>query len=255
MVVSIDRTNGTALHTVLVGSTPTDLEIDAAGTFIYTGHSDSYAVAQIDAASLTFVKFIPTPQDSYDIVPIGSDRIASIDEDQSNQPAVLDIASGAVVSSLAWWDNVSEGALFASTDGKSLFIGEAGSTGSNIFLFDVSGEAFEIVTTSRYGASGYNAPFRSVVGTPDGSIIYYAGYCLDGTNLRTTRYAQTDRILSVTPDGKLAISETKVYRVSDGAALATFPAACPIQAVAPDSSAVYCAGTTGITIHIVAGLQ
>jgi hypothetical protein len=253
-VVSIDRTTGAALRTVVVGSTPTDLEIDAAGTFIYTGHFDTYGFAQIDAESFTFVKIIPSPQDSYDIAPLGGNRMVSIDMDQWNVPAIIDIGTGSV-RSLAG-PGPSEGALFATTDGKALFIGESAVGGSEIRRYDVSGGEFVSGTSSYSGAgSGFGAPERRVVGTPDGTSIYYAGYCLDGTNLQTKRYKQTDGILSVTPNGKLAISATKVYRVSDGTALATLPADCPVQAVSPDSSTVYCAGTGGISNASLAGLQ
>jgi hypothetical protein len=257
MVVSIDSGTGTALRTVVVGSTPTDLEVDTSGTFIYTGHSDTYAIAQIDAASFSFVKFIPSPQDSYDIAPLGNNRIATVDEDQWTTPALVDMNSGTVTDMLkAPFNNVSEGALFATADGKSIFVGESGSTACNITRYDVSGGKFTSVTSSYPGgAQGFNSPARSVVGTPDGTSIYYAGYCLDGTNLLAKRYAQTDQIVSVTPSGALAVSSTKVYRVADGAALATLPSACPVQAVSPDSSTLYCSGSTGITTFDLRGLN
>jgi hypothetical protein len=251
-VVSIDRATGTALRTVVVGSTPTDLEIDPSGAFIYTGHWDTYAIAQIDAASFSFVKFIASPRASFDIAPLGSSRIASLDSDVWTMPALMDVASGALLDTLPWPTKIMQGALFGTADGNAVFTGESQVSGSHITRYDVSGGEFVAGTT---GDSGANVPARRVVGTPDGTSIYYGGHCLDGTNLQTRRYAQTDGILSVTPNGKLAISETKVYRVSDGAELATLPAACPIQAVSPDSSAVYCSGTGGISSFSLAGLQ
>jgi hypothetical protein len=77
---------------------------------------------------------------------------------------------------------------------------------------------------------------------------------LDGTNLTVQRYAQTDRILSVAPNGALAVSSAKVYRVSNGTVLATLPSACPVQAVSPDSGTLYCSGSSGITTFSLAGL-
>jgi hypothetical protein len=94
-----------------------------------------------------------------------------------------------------------------------------------------------------------------VVGTPDGTSIYYAGYCLDGTNLLVQRYPLADQIISVTPSGALAISSTKVYRVADGTALATLPSTCSVQAVSPDSSTLYCAKSDGIVTFSLGGLQ
>lgn len=129
-------------------------------------------------------------------------------------------------------------------------------TGSEIIRYDVSGGKLKSVTFSYTpGGYGYSSPARSVVGAPDGTSIYYAGYCLDGTNLTVQRYAQTDQIISVTPSGTLAISSTKVHRVADGTALATLPSTCSVQAVSPDSKTLYCAGTSGITTFSLAGLQ
>ena len=149
-----------------------------------------------------------------------------------------------------------EGALFATADGNSLFVGESNLSASNIIRYDVSGGKLNSVTSSYPGgAQGFPSPARSVVGTPAGTSIYYAGYCLDGTNLLAKRYAQSDQIISVTPSGALAVSSTKVYRVADGTALATLPSACSVQAVSPDSGTLYCSGGSGITTFSLAGLQ
>jgi hypothetical protein len=255
MVISIDRDTGAALRSVLVGSTPTDFEIDGPGGYIYVGHSDTYAIAQIDAESVSFIKFIPSPQDSYDIAVLANNRLATNSQDQWTFPAIVDVASGAVLDQLYATTDPFEGALLATADGKALFIGESGGTGSNIIRYDVSGGKLTSVTSSYTpGGYGYSSPARSVVGTPDGTSVYYAGYCLDGTNLTVQRYAQTDRILSVAPNGALAVSSAKVYRVSNGTVLATLPSACPVQAVSPDSGTLYCSGSSGITTFSLAGL-
>ena len=86
-----------------------------------------------------------------------------------------------------------------------------------------------------------------MVATPDGTSVYYASYCLNGTNLVELRYPQTDTIVSITPNSVLAISATKVYQVSDGTALATLPASCRAQAISPDSATLYCVSASGIT--------
>jgi len=256
MVVSVDPATGSPMRTVLVGSTPTDLEIDASGTFIYTGHSDTYAIAQIDAASLSFVKFIPSPQDSYDIAVLANNRVATNSQDQWTFPAIVDVASGAVLDQMYATTDPYEGALFATADGNTLFIGESALSTCNITRYDVSGGQLKRVTSSDPGgAGGLPAAARRVVGTPDGTSVFYDGLCLNGNNLLEQRYVQTDPILSVSPNGVLAVSSTKVYRVADGTALATMPSACPVQAVSPDSKTLYCSGSSGITTFSLAGLQ
>ena len=78
--------------------------------------------------------------------------------------------------------------------------------------------------------------------------------CLNGNNLLEQRYVQTDPIFSASPNGALGISSTKVYRVADGTALATLPSSCPVQAISPDSSTLYCASASGIVTFSLAGL-
>jgi len=256
VVVSIDSQTGTPLRTVVVASTPTDLEIDASGTFIYTGHSDTFGVAQIDAASFTFVKLIPSPQESYDIAVLANNRIATNSQDQWTFPAIVDVASGAVLDQMYATTDPYEGAFFATADGNTLFIGESALSTCNITRYDVSGGKLKSVTSSDPGgAGGLPAAARRVVGTPDGTSVFYDGLCLNGNNLLEHRYVQTDPILSVSPNGGLAVSSSKVYRVADGTALATLPSACPVQAVGPDSKMLYCAGTSGITTFSLVGLQ
>jgi hypothetical protein len=149
-----------------------------------------------------------------------------------------------------------EPALFATADGNTLFIGESGLTTCNITRYDVSGGKLKNVTTSDPGgAGGLVSPARRVVGTPDGTSIFYGGFCLNGNNLLEQRYVQTDPILSVSPNGALGISSTKVYRVGDGMVLATLPSTCSVQAVSPDSGTLYCSGSSGITTFSLAGLQ
>ena len=96
---------------------------------------------------------------------------------------------------------------------------------------------------------------NSAIGTPDGTSVFYDGLCLNGNNLLEQRYVQTDPILSVSPNGALGVSSTKVYRVADGTALAPLPSACPVQAVSPDSGALYCSGSSGISTFSLAGLK
>jgi hypothetical protein len=53
------------------------------------------------------------------------------------------------------------------------------------------------------------------------------------------RYIESDAIRAVTPDGRLAISSSSVYRVSDGALLGTLPVSSAVQAVSPDGAVLY----------------
>ena len=99
-------------------------------------------------------------------------------------PALVNLSNGAVIASIPSYQKMFEHAFFATADGNTLFIGEFGITTGNITRYDVSGGKLKSVTTSDPGgAGGLDSPARRVVGTPDGTSIFYGGFNLNGNNL------------------------------------------------------------------------
>lgn len=246
VVVSIDSVSGATLRSLAIEVGARDMVFDAASGCMFVAHS-GMEIEQIDAATLSRVRFIYTPGDNYQLAVLGNGRIASITFDQWTTASIIEIGTGAVDSS---WPQIWEGALSATADGNTLFVGGS-DTPDKLARFDVS-------TGKMMGYSGGNAiasPSRGVLATPDGTSVYYGGYCLNGTSLTEVRYPQTDRIISITPNGALAVSSTTVYRVSDGVVLSTLPIGCSVQAISADSGTLYC--YTGSTINPVtlAGLH
>jgi len=108
----------------------------------------------------------------------------------------------------------------------------------------------EALEPEQAGASA-----RTLLATPDGTSVFYAGQCLNGTDLTQIRYPQPDRILSVAPNSLLAASSSRVYRVSDGTPLATVPGPCPVQTFSRDSGTLYCADAGFLTSLDVRALK
>ncbi|HXU61786.1 MAG TPA: hypothetical protein VN962_08810 [Polyangia bacterium] len=238
VVVEIDPATGTALRQVLVGSGPTDLEIDPTGTFLYVGHTGTQGLAQLDAESLTFKRFMTTRYVDFDVAPVGADRIAVMDAWEWTTPSLIDVATGTVLDSK--YGGRFEGQLAATSDGKALFVADnPGITSPVIVRYDVSAGTLRQVSISN-STLHTGASVRTLLATPDGTSVFYAGQCLNGTDLTQIRYPQPDRILSVAPNSLLAASSSRVYRVSDGTPLATVPGPCPVQAFSRDSGTLYC---------------
>src|SRR5450631_183768 len=244
VVVSIDRSTGTALRSVVVGSSPSDLAIDPSGTYLYVGHSETMALAQIDAKTLTFLQYITTPRVDYDIAPLGSARIATIDYDQWTTPTLIDVATGKVLDSVHW--GAYTGSLAATADGNTLFVG---GMSEPITRYDVSGGKLRQVAQSSadIGTS-------SLVATPDGSSVFAANRSVDGTSL-TVRYALPDKVLSITPSGALGVTASGVFRVSDGTQVLSLSTGCSVQAVDPTGSTLYCAQGGGMVTVDLRGIQ
>jgi DNA-binding beta-propeller fold protein YncE len=253
VVVEIDPATGTALRQVLVGSGPTDLEIDPTGTFLYAGHTGTQGLAQIDADSLTFKRFIPTRYVDFDVAPLGVDRIAVIDAWEWTTPSLIDIATGTVLASN--FEGRYEGALAATSDGKTLFVADNPGASPAIVRYDVSAGKLQQVSKSSSTLPALSVSVRTLLATPDGTSVFYAGQCLNGTDLTQIRYAQPDRILSIAPNSLLAASSSRVYRVSDGTPLATVPGPCPVQAFSRDSGTLYCTDAGFLTSLDVRALK
>jgi hypothetical protein len=97
--------------------------------------------------------------------------------------------------------------------------------------------------------TGFPNPARTVQCAADGSFVFYGGYSVEGTGLATLNYTHADSILTVTPDDRLAISETKVYRASDGKLLGSLAVTGTSQAASADSKKLYI--VTGGTLHTI----
>jgi DNA-binding beta-propeller fold protein YncE len=237
-VVAIDTTSGLATGAIIVGSQPSDLTVSASGSTLWVAHEAMLALGKIDLASWQLSGFVQVPIDSWDVEAIGDAWVAAIDFDQWTSPTLVDATTGAVTDSK--YGIVYAGALAAAADGKSLFVGESGITGGNVFRYDVSsGKLVQTARSSYDNGYGFPDPARAIQSAADGSFVFYAGYSIEGTGLATLNYLQPDTILTVTHDGRLAISATKVYRASDGMLLGTLPVAGTSQAATPDGKSLY----------------
>lgn len=234
LVVAIDADTLVAVGAVVVGSRPSDLALSIAGDVLWVGHRETQGLARIDLATFTFGRFVPTARTTFDVEALSSGRVAVIDDDLDHGTtlAIVDGATGAELSSAQPYG----AALSATADGRWLFAGESGAADARLIRYDVSAGTLVAAASSP---PRNPAPARAVVALPDGSGVYYARALIDGANLATERYAQADLIRTVTPDGRLALSATRAYRVSDGAVRGTLPATGDVQAVSPDGKLLY----------------
>ena len=246
-VVAIDTTSGLATGAIIVGSQPSDLTVSASGATLWVGHEAALELAKIDLASWQLSGFVQVPIDSFDIEALGNAQVAAINL-QGDSPTLVDATTGAVTDSAQLL--LMGGALAATADGKSLFVGESGTTSGNVFRYDVSsGMLVQTARSNPSNLTGFDTPARSVQCAADGSFVFYGGYAVEGTGLATLDYTQADTILTVTPDDRLAISETKVYRASDGKLLGSLAVTGASQAASADSKKLYI--VTGGTLHTI----
>jgi DNA-binding beta-propeller fold protein YncE len=244
VVVSIDSANHTALRSVMVGSSPTDLVIDPSGTYLYVGHLETLGLAQIDVETLGFLQYITTPRLDYDIAPLGSTRIATIDADQWTSPTLIDVSTGKVLDSVHW--GAYTGSVAATADGNTLFVGDMLGP---LTRYDVSDGKFREVASTADDTGGGN-----LIATPDGSSVFCDSGCFDGTTL-AFRYHPTDKVRSITPNSALAITANSVFHVSDGTKALSLSTGCSTQALDSTGETLYCAQAGGIVTVDLRGIR
>ncbi len=249
-VIAIDAATLAPIREIRVNSTPTDLDIDPAGTSLFVGHLDVLGLARIDLASLTFDRYVVSPRDSFRLAALGADRVVTNDDDQWTIASLTDTATGAVLAQAGSY----EGALSTTADRTALFLGDSGLSGSTIHRLSTTGDQLVEVSRSNFDDYyGFPYPSRIATALPDGSGVYYAGYLLDGHDLTVLRYPIAEQILAVTPDGRRALSATSVYDVATGARLGALPATATTLAVSPDGSTAFLAAAGSITAADLSG--
>jgi hypothetical protein len=231
-VVVIDAATLQPTRAILVGSTPTDLDVDDTGATLFVGQLDVQGFARIDLDTLTFGGFVVARRDTYRLASVGNGRVVTINNDQWTTPSLLDASSGAVLSEIRL---VYEAAVSATRDRATVFIGESGSSGSIVARYAVSSGQFVAI---GHTAAFYFAP-RTITALPDGSGAFYAGYLLDGSDLSVERYQTPEAIVAVTGDGRLALSLVHVFDVATGAIRGSLPAGTSALAVDPAGTTAY----------------
>jgi len=228
-IVVIDGTSLQPVRELRVGTAPSDLSLD--GDELDVGHGDQQVIARIDVAQRTVAAMVATPRLPYEIEPAGTKRVITIDSNYDGAPTIVDLAARTFAPTT---QDVSFGALSVSADRSTLFVGE--SQGSTVYKFSIGSVHLSLLSATTPAMTGGNV--RRIVTTPSGATVFYDDNALDGTALPATRYRTAEPVLDVSPDGRVAITQTSVLDVATGAVLGALPVTGPF-AISPDSQTLY----------------
>ncbi len=247
LVVFISDSSLSPTLQISVGTNPSDISVDPTGSALYVGNSNVTGIVRISPVTGTF-QTLSSPRIAFMVRAMASGTVASIDNPfpQYTSLTVQDGTSGAVLAGVG---SFYQGAIDTTADGSSVFVGESAVEGGNIWRYALSGGTLVEVTNSFAYNNGFGFPYadRVVTALSDGSAVFYAGYLMNGTDLSQSIYTLADLILTTTPDKRLAISASTVYAVSSGAVLGSLPFTSSVQAVSPDSTTLYLAGSGSIS--------
>jgi DNA-binding beta-propeller fold protein YncE len=230
----INLTQNTLEKTIFVGSAPTDLDINIAGTELFVANSGSTEIAVVDLATQTKSRSLlvdvtvgggrgnPTQ-----VVCTAGDTLVFGGLEQYNLKLV-NANTGANITTVS--ASYSQAGLLASPDGTRVY-----ATTYYLTRFDIVGATMrQVDATTDFGSS-----ITSVVGSRDGAYLFYGNRKILATNLKSLLGTFPEIILAANKDGTVAVGATRIYDGTTFAAKVTLPLSTTVMAMTSDDKTLY----------------
>lgn len=235
-LVVLDRATLAPQAAFLLGTAATDLALDPGGRYLYAGHYYTWKTARIELDTLAWDGMVPTRQAANQLVALREGRLAVIGGYSWRQVSLLDPIAGAV---LDVGDDYFTGLGAASPDGNQLYVGESDLSRSCLTVLDSSGDTLEVVRELPFSDCP-EFPRPGMVGVPGTTDVFWAhGRWRTDDLTKVLDLPLPVVIVTVTPDGLLAISADTVYDAVTGEPRMTLPEASSAQALSPDGRTLY----------------
>jgi hypothetical protein len=237
-----------AVHTA---TAPASMDFDSTGKYLLVGHTQSLVLLKIDldtfSAPTTPTTFSYRYLTALRARNLPADRFVSVGTDGASTASYLDMldATGGLLFELGSFRL--RGVADLTADGKSVFFGDGGMNDAQVFRYSIGATAFTQIASSL-PPRGFPYSAAALRSTKDGNTIFYGQSAIDGNDLRTVRYPIGYPIFSLTPDDRLAISESTVYRAADGAVLGLLPYSGFAQAVSEDGKRLFIVSPVGLRV-------
>jgi len=204
LFINVDE--GTIEKSIYVGSSPRDLSISLDGSQAFVANYGSTLIGIVDLDDQELVREITVNPElgtwdgnPYRLVCLADGLLAFTSLDQWNNIKVVNVSDGSNVQSFA---SVYYPGLLRSPDGRSLYISESGSTGSNLIRYDLENGEFSRVSESAALLFGR----RDAHITAAGDRIFYTDGVFSTNNLANRLGSFAGRISAITPDGSVALT-------------------------------------------------
>lgn len=223
-VVVIDTSNKSELTRINLPFTATDIDISANGSVLAVAHGTTNKISIIDKGLWTVGQTISTLSDVHRLEVTNSGMAYYVEYDQwvDIRRINLQIGSSSDVILGSW--ALYAGDLEMSANETFLFAGESGISGGDLNKYNITGPMLSLADQSAWnGGYGFSYPARHVYLSPSSAHIYYAGYQLDGTNLKSVRGSVGQRVFVEDAAATFAVGETKVLDASLVKTIATLP--------------------------------
>lgn len=249
-IYALDRVNN-SLHfinldtkmlekTIFVGSSPVDMDIDQDGNELFVANfgSTEIAVVDLDTKERSRTMFVETDLGGWDgnpyrVVCTANNTLVFTSEDQWNELKLVDAMTG---TNLAHGGSLYAPDLVASPDGTRVYVAESGSSGSQLYRFDVTANGLTQVDASDR-ANGYGS--RLAIMSGDGTYVYYGGGKFLANNLSSLLGTFSETIYATNTDGTLAVGSEHIFDGTTFAVKQPLPLMTTVMALSADESTLY----------------
>jgi DNA-binding beta-propeller fold protein YncE len=236
----VSLTDNTLAKSIFVGSKPSDLDINVAGTELFIANFGATEIAVVNletrekARTLTVNTMVGTwDGNPFRLACTAGDTVVFTSEDQWNDLKLVDAKTGA---NLAGWRLLYQPELVASPDGTRLYVGETGISRSTLTRFDVNGSS---LTMTDVSGDIRRLRRRALAITRDGKYLFYAGKKLLATNLKSVLGTFTEPIYLSNGDGSMVMGSKSIHDGNTFAILRPLPLSTAIMAISPDDKTLY----------------
>jgi cysteine-rich repeat protein len=209
-LVVISTASKHELTRVTLPRAATDLAVSPNGAYVVVTHDDAQAISVIDTAAWRVAMQVPSFADPY-AVAVTNDGIAFYTEFQLGVHR-LDLRDGmgdGPGGALLFYADIAQ-----SRDGHSIFVGSAGTSGSNFARYDITSGIMVLADESHYnefGGGGFYFPARHVYPSPSGQHVYYADRQFDAGALDSIRGRTGELVYAEDLQGKFAVGSDHVF--------------------------------------------
>jgi hypothetical protein len=234
LVVAIDATTLAPVAALRTGTGASDIAISLDGQRLYVGHTSTNTLDRIALADFSFEGITPLPEKASTLAAVAGNRVASFAPGMPSLLRLLDPLAGTQLDAQVILNTSPVGpqALATAASGTRLYAG-----GGTALLFDSSSVPLKQLASHNL-LSAWGSLADTVTPLPAGNGVFYADQ-LAAADLSAKVYDVPGPIWSTTPDGRLAISDARVFRAADGTSLAVLPVIADAQAVSADGATLY----------------
>lgn len=256
-VLVLDRITHST-QTITIGLEPIEMALDPEANWLYVLHVGDASLSRINTTNRSLdstrtLPIAPAPGSRFNLA-VGRSNVVYVgDAAWSPLLHIYDYEAGA---ERAVMDVAGVGDLLNNRDGTSLFIYRLnnGSGAAWVSRWNVANATNPIATDS----SNQNFPNTLPKDPTDAPLlistneaqIWTRYYSIMATNLTNIATLSSEVWWNVTPDGRFASSETKVYNATSGAFVLSKPFSTRVSAVSPDGTEWYLFNPSNKTIQI-----